>query len=421
MKEKVKIGFIGLGQRGSGFGMLDGSIGLLGNVLKNFDDVSVPIICDRFQERLEFASKKIVECGQPAPKMVTDYKEVINSDIDAIIICTGWDMHVKVAIEGMRAGIPVAMEVGGTHNVEDCWKLIDCYEETKTPIFFMENSCYDKNEMLATSLVRNGVLGEVSYCQSSYCHDLREEITGGIYTHHYRLQEYINYNCENYPTHDLGPIAKLLHINTGNRFTKLVSMSSKAQGLKEYVKKTPKYSEVLKDVEFKQGDVTTTLIQCENGETIFLKLDTCLPRLCESGLTVSGTKGFFCQTTQSVIVDGDEFDHERDSYKNAFFSAEKYHEYLPKEWREITAEQLKTGHGGVDYIMLKNFFDCIKQEIDFPIDIYDAVSWMVVTALSEESIKRGSVPIDFPDFTRGKYKDRKTVDVLEIPKIKKNN
>lgn len=33
--DKLKIGFIGLGQRGAAFGMTDGSIGLLGNVLKN--------------------------------------------------------------------------------------------------------------------------------------------------------------------------------------------------------------------------------------------------------------------------------------------------------------------------------------------------------------------------------------------------
>lgn len=419
MKDKLKIGFIGLGQRGAGFGMSDGSIGLLGNVLENFDFVSVPIVCDRFQERLEFASKKIQASGQPAPVLTNDYMDVINYGVDAIIICTGWDMHVKVALAGMKAGVPVAMEVGGTHNVEDCWKLVDCYEQTKTPIFFMENACYDKFEMLATSLVRNGVLGDVSFCQAYYAHDLRDEIAGGIYTHHYRLEEYKNHNCENYPTHNLGPIAKILNINGGNRFTKLVSMSSKAQGLKQFVNDNPMF-ESLKDVEFKQGDVTTTMIQCENGETILLKLDTTLPRLFESGLTVSGTKGFFCQTTQSVIVDGGEFKHGVDPYRKAYFSAEKWFDYLPNDWKELTAQQLKTGHGGIDYIMLKSFFNCLKNGTDFTIDIYDAVSWMVVTALSEESIAKGSMPIEFPDFTRGKYKERKTVDVLEFPNMKNN-
>ena len=199
--DKLKIGFIGLGQRGAAYGMTDGSIGLLGNVLKNSNDVVVTVICDRYQERLDAASEKIVAHGYPVPMQTTDYKDVMNADIDAIIISTSWDMHVKVALEGTRAGIPVAMEVGGTHNIDDCWKLVDCYEETGTPIFFMENCCYNKDEALVTSLARNGVLGDIAYCQGYYCHDLREEIAGGIDTHHYRLAEYTNHNCENYPTH----------------------------------------------------------------------------------------------------------------------------------------------------------------------------------------------------------------------------
>ena len=411
--DKLKIGFIGLGQRGAAYGMTDGSIGLLGNVLKNSKDVIVTVICDKFQERLDAASKKIVEHGYPLPVQTTDYKEVMNADIDAIIISTSWDMHVKVAIEGMKAGIPVAIEVGGTHSVEDCWALVDCYEETKTPIFFMENCCYNKDEALATALVRKGLLGEVVYAQGYYAHDLREEIAGGIDTHHYRLKEYTEHNCDNYPTHQLGPISKILNITSGNRFTKLVSMSSKAKGLHEYIVNNPKYADRLGDRVFKQGDVTTTMIECENGETIFLKLDTTLPRLYERGITFSGTKGFYCQTTQSVVLDG-KHDHEQTRYKDVFFNQEEYYNLLPYDWKNITPEQLKAGHGGMDFIMLKHFFSNIKNGKPMEIDVYDAVTWMSVTALSELSIANGSTPVECPDFTRGKYKTRKTVDVFEI-------
>ena len=49
-----------------------------------------------------------------------------------------------------------------------------------------------------------------------------------------------------------------------------------------------------------------------------------------------------------------------------------------------------------------------------PIDVYDAVTWMSVTALSEISIANGSMPVECPDFTRGKYKTRKTIDCFEV-------
>lgn len=416
MNKKLKIGIIGLGQRGAAYGMTDGSIGLMGNILNNSDAV-VAAICDKYPERIEAAKKRVIATGANEPFTTDDFNEVINFGVDAIIVCTSWKNHIEVAFASMKAGIPVAMEVGGTHNLEDCWALVDCYEETHTPFMFLENCCFNKDETLVTSLIRNGLLGEISYCQGYYCHDLREEITGGIDTHHYRLEEYKNYNCENYPTHELGPIAKILNINSGNKFKRLVSMSSKSQGLHEYIMKTSKYTDRMKDIEFKQGDITTTMIECENGETIFLKLDTTLPRLYERGLTTSGTKGFYNQTTQSVVLDDGKYNHELDSYKKAFFNQDDYSKYLPYEWRIITEEQLQSGHGGMDYIMLKKFLDCVAENKPMPIDVYDAVSWISITALSEQSIANGSTPVECPDFTRGKYKTRKTVDVLEFPKI----
>jgi hypothetical protein len=86
---------------------------------------------------------------------------------------------------------------------------------------------------------------------------------------------------------------------------------------------------------------------------------------------------------------------------------------------KITKEQLEAGHGGMDYVMLKHFFKCVAEKRPMPIDVYDAVVWMSVTALSEKSIAGGSIPVECPDFTRGKYKTRKTVDVLDLPNIKK--
>lgn len=404
---RLKVGMVGLGQRGRG---------LLTNIL-NIKEVLVTSICDVFEDRREAECKRIVENGDPAPQKFENYNDLIKSGIDIVIVSTSWDAHVAVALACMEANIPVAIEVGGTHSIDDCWKLVDCYERTQTPFMFLENCCYYKDETLVTSLVRNGVLGNISYCQGSYCHDLREEIAGGIDTHHYRLKEYSEHNCENYPTHELGPIAKILNINSGNRFVKLVSMASKAQGMKEYIQNNDKYKDRLKDVEFKQGDVVNTIIQCENGETICLKLDTTLPRLYERGITVSGTKGHYYQTLNSVVLDNGEFNHETDSFVKSLNSADKYTEYQVDDWRTITQEQMDAGHGGMDYIMLKHLFKTVKEKKPMPIDVYDAVSWMSITALSEQSIANGSNSVDIPDFTRGKYKTRKTVDVLDLPKI----
>ena len=397
--KKLKIGVIGLGQRGAAYGMTDGSIGLLGNILNN-SDVLVTALCDLYAERVEFAAEKVIKAGQGEPLKTTDFSEVLRSGVDAVIVSTSWASHVEVALAAMEQGIAVGIEVGGTHNLDDMRKLVQSYEKTKTPFMFLENCCYNKDELLATSLTRNGKLGEICYCHGAYCHDLRNEITEvALRQGHYRLEEYKNHNCENYPTHELGPIVKLLGITRGNKFTYLTATASKARGLNEYIDSHQEVS-VLKGTEFKQGDVVTTAIKCENGELITLKLDTTLPRLYDREITVSGTKGYYSQTLKAVILDGDKFDHEKNVIQDALNSQNDYEEYLPEDWKTITEEQLKSGHGGMDYIMLKHFFRAVKNKDEMPIDVYEACAMMCVTALSEQSIKNNGAPVEVPDFIK---------------------
>ena len=413
---KLKIGLIGLGQRGAAYGMADGSIGLLGNILNN-SDVLVTALCDSREERINFAAEKVIAAGQKKPLLTTDYKEVLSGGVDAVIVCTSWASHVEVALEAMKTGIAVGIEVGGTHDLDDMKKLVATYEKTKTPFMFLENCCYNKDELLVTSLARNGKLGEICYCHGAYCHDLRNEITEvGLKRGHYRLEEYKNHNCENYPTHELGPIVKLLGITRGNKFTRLTAMASKSRGLDEYINSHDEVS-ALKGVKFRQGDVVTTAIECENGELVTLKLDTTLPRLYDREITVSGTKGYYNQTLRSVVLDGDRFDHEKNVIQDSLNSQDDYDEYLPDDWKTITEEQLKTGHGGMDFVMLKHFFIAVKNKEEMPIDVYEACAMMCVTALSEESIKKGGAPVEVPDFTNGAYKTRSIKDVLPLPNV----
>ncbi|MDR1093160.1 MAG: gfo/Idh/MocA family oxidoreductase, partial [Clostridiales bacterium] len=168
--------------------------------------------------------------------------------------------------------------------------------------------------------------------------------------------------------------------------------------------------------QFAQGDVVTTMLKCENGETVLIKLDTTLPRLYDRELTVSGTKGFYNQTTNSVVLDNGAFNHDTAAYKEAFGSQENYNGYLPGVWKDITEEQIAAGHGGMDYIMLKYFFEAVRNREEMPIDVYDAAVWMSVTALSAQSIADGSHPVEIPDFTRGAYKSRARKDVVSLLK-----
>ena len=328
--EKVRMAVIGLGQRGSG----------LTETLLAIEEADITYVCDLYEDRIADEIARIEKSRGVKPQGTTDYREVLaSSEVDAVLVSTCWSEHVPIAVAAMKAGKAVALEVGGAYDINDCHRLVAAWEETRVPFMFMENCCFDRFEMLATSLVRNGVLGEIVHCHGAYSHDLRDEILGGNVNRHYRLGNYRKRNCENYPTHELGPIAKLLDINRGNRMVSLSSFASKSVGLTEfsYSDKNPDPS--LKGAKFRQGDVITTVITCAGGETITLTLNTTLPGYYSREFTVRGTKGTCNQEANMVILDdgsGHKYWEPHLTLGHFMNNADEYKQYLPAEWRDIT-------------------------------------------------------------------------------------
>ena len=402
--DKIKVGFIGLGQRGNGW------LGFILNEWKK--DIDVVAVCDSYCDRTQNAVDDIKKIRNTNANGYTDADRLLeDKNVDVVIISAAWEAHIPLAVKSMKAGKITALEVGGAYSLDDCWMLVRTYEQTKTPFFFMENCCYGKKELLATGMERKGLLGEVVYCHGAYCHDLRDEISYGVKNRHYRLRNYLSRNCDNYPTHELGPIAKLLNINRGNRMVSLVSVSSKARGLEEFVNRHEDLS-LLHKKHFMQGDVVQTLIKCADGAVISLKLDTTLPHPYSREFTVEGTKGMYSEHGDVALLDG-EIDHEKDM-SDYYGTAEKYKECMPKIWRNMTQEQIAAGHGGMDYLLLRAFVDAVKNGEEMPIDVYDAASWMAITCLSEDSIANGGAPVAIPDFTDGQWVMREKKDVTEF-------
>ena len=335
--KKVKFGIVGLGNRG--FSMLK-------NNYINFDEVEFVAVCDEYQDRVDQAADFIKEHRGERPFGTVNYKDMLGMELDAVYVSTAWESHVMISIDFLKAGIAVAMEVGGAYSIDELFELVRTQETTGTPFMFMENCCYDKYELFATAMARAGKFGTIVHCAGCYGHDLRHEITHGNIKRHYRLRNYTHRNCENYPTHELGPIAKLLNINRGNRMLSLVSVASKAAGLKEYVAEHPELVEedpTLANREFMQGDMVTTIIKCAHGETITLRLDTTLPRSYSREFTVRGTKGMYEMNTNTVFLDGEEELWEPAKYyAKEMNNGVKYEkEFMPDMWLNLTEEQKK--------------------------------------------------------------------------------
>ena len=389
----ANFGFIGLGGRGQGN---------LREFLK-IPGVNVTAVCDKYEDRAKAGAEIVKEETGKDAEWFTDYHKVLEKeDIKGVVICTTWITHSRIAIDAMNAGKHAAFEVGGAASIEECWELVRTSERTGKICMLLENCCYDRKEMAIFNMIKQGVFGELVHMEGGYRHDLRDEINNGRENRHGRLVNFLHRNGDLYPTHQLGPISKELGINRGNRFVSLVSMASKSVGLHDWLVKnrTPDYYNY--NARFNQGDVTTTLIKCANGETIKLTHDCSLPRPYSRAHMVQGTNGIYVETkcdTGDIYLD--EFDD--GTWRDFGEFREKYEHPL---WSKYVTEGVHAGHGGMDFLVMSAYAEAAINDLPAPIDVYDTATWMAVTCLSEQSVALGSAPMPFPDFTNGMWIER---------------
>lgn len=414
---KVRLGFIGVGLRGRNH---------LEMALYR-DDVEVVAICDIDPKAIQIAQKMIADKGRkPAvvyQKGDHDFENLAKrADIDGVVIATPWEWHVPMALEVMKQGKYAGVEVSATVTLQESWDLVNMYEKTGSHCMILENVCYRRDVMATLNMVRQGMFGTLSHMQCGYQHDLREvkfndgkqAYGGGVEFGEkgfseakWRTKHSIDRNGDLYPTHGLGPIAEMLNINRGNQFAYLTSMASPALGLHQYIEEKGGKNHPNAKVNFKCGDVVQTMIKCHNGETILITHDTNLPRPYSLGFRVQGTKGIWMDDNKSIYLEGvSAKPHRWEDFKPY---QEKYDHPL---WRAHAADAENAGHGGIDYFVLRAFIESVKAKVAPPIDVYDAAAWSAISPLSEESIAKGSAPIQIPDFTRGKWKTNKPIFAL---------
>ncbi|MCE6992328.1 Gfo/Idh/MocA family oxidoreductase [Dyadobacter sp. CY323] len=404
--DTVRIGYIGLGNRGGG---------AIKRIV-HLDNVQVLAVADIVTEKAT-AAKKQLELSGHSPEVYSGSKDAWKKlcerkDLDLIYICTPWNLHAPMALYAMEQGKHVAVEIPAATTVSDCWKLVETSERTKKHCMMLENCCYDFFELLTLNMARQGFFGEIVHVEGAYIHDIFDSLFQKDKRFDlWRLRENER-NGNLYPTHGLGPIAQILDINRGDKMDYLVSMSSNDFMLGAKAKEL-----AAKDGDFKQfatksfrGNMNTTTIKTNKGKTIMLQHDVSSPRPYSRLHLISGTKGAAQKYplpedgTEGRISTGHEW------LKEPEFKAleQKYQPEIIKRVGELAKKV--GGHGGMDFLMDWRLIDCLRNGLPLDQDVYDAASWSVISPLSEWSVANKSNSIDVPDFTNGSWKKNKPVD-----------
>jgi len=409
--ETVRVGFVGIGDRG--IGAVDR--------MTFIEGVEVTALCDTRQAAIDGAQASLTKAGLPKAKEFTGsdtaFKDLCESGlVDLVYIATPWEWHVPVAIAAMKGDKHAAVEVSTAKTMDECWEMVEVSEQTKKHCVILENCCYDFFEMLTLNMARQGVFGDLVHGEGAYIHDLDywhfnkpkdDKPRGdGAYDKMWRLHE--NKRKANvYPTHGLGPICQAMNINRGDKMDYLTAMMSDDFTLKRRIEEKAK-----EDPFFEQfvgwdmrGNMDMQMIRTAKGPTIMIQHDISSPRPYSRIHMLSGTKCFAQKWPLQHIA----FGHEKaDDAK----MKELWDKYTPEIIRRVgdMAKQVG-GHGGMDFIMDWRLIDCLRNGLPMDMDVYDAAAWSCITPLSEWSIANGSKPIDIPDFTRGAWLTNKPVDL----------
>ena len=396
-RDVVRIGFVGVGGRGN-------------SLVENFSampEVRVAALCDVVPEKVQRTVAKLDRAGKlsQAPGIYTDgdhayEKLVARDDLDLVVVATPWIWHVRMAVAAMRAGKHVAIEVPAAHTLDECWELVNTSEATQRHCMQLENCCYGYNELMVYNMVHDGLFGEITHGACAYNHDLRSILFSNDGEGQWRRFEHLNRNGNLYPTHGLGPVAHYMDINRGDRFEYLVSMSSQSASLQAYRKaKLPPDDPRQKEV-YREGDFNVSLIHTANGRVITLEHNVSSPQPYDRINLIAGTKGIFRDYPPRIYIDGDP--------KEEFTSIDPYKaKYEHPYWKETGELARKLGgHGGMDFVMAWRLVQAIHAGEVPDIDVYDTASWSAPSPLSEASVAKGSAPMPFPDFTRGRWQTR---------------
>ncbi len=403
--ENVRVGIIGLGNRGPTYIKTMGSL----------KGVQIKALAELRPEKARQAEKMAKEYGH-SPDIYTGdenaWKKLCErDDIDLVVVTTHYPAHAKMGIYAMKNDKHTAIAVPVAASIEECWELVKTAEETKKHCMMLENCSYHTFQMTTLNMARKGFYGELVHGECAYnSSKMHNNFTKNFYWNMWWLREYASRRGNIYPTHGLGPICQMMDINRGDQLDFLVSVESKdfmmADKAEELSAKDPFYNEFVgKDY---RGNMNSTIIKTKKGRTILLQHDATSPSPETYIMGAYGTKGASLKYPYPPrISTGNHKWASQDVYEKTM---EQYKPKIIKTFDEM-ANRLG-GHGGSDAYKSWRLIDCLRGGFPLDIDVYDSLTWSCILPLSSWSVCNDSNSIRIPDFTAGAWeKNERNMDI----------
>ena len=408
----VRVGIIGLGDRGSGAVQR----------LSYIEGVEIKALCDKREIAVRGSQKYLQRIGRPAAQEFfgdeNAWKKLVElPDLDLIYTCTPWILHTPISVFAMENGKHLACEVPIARTIDEAWQLVETSEKTKKHCMMLENCCYDFFELLTLNMARQGMFGDIVHGEGAYIHNLMglnfkmpqdDRQADGAYTDMWRLKENASRNGNLYPTHGLGPVCQIMNINRGDKMEYLTSMSSIDFTMGKHANALAAGDTFFAPYANRdyRGNMNTSLVRTNLGRTIMIQHDVSSVHPYSRLHVIHGTSGSAMKYPEPERIALGESWLDDEELKAV---TEKFTPEIVKRVGEMAKKV--GGHGGMDFIMDWRMIDCLRNGLPLDQDVYDGALWSSIAPLSEWSVANRSQSIDVPDFTGGSWKTNTPHDI----------
>ena len=411
--DNIKAAFIGLGARGPGH-------------LKNFatlENTKVVALCDLYNDNVEREQNRLQSYNSNSSDVKLYWGDenkwkVMLKEVkpDIVFISTNWKNHAPMVIQSMKDGAHAFCEVPLAITTQEMWDIVNTSEKTQKHCMMMENVNYGREELMYLNMCRKGVIGQLLHAEAAYIHELRFQMfeetrgTGSWRTHHYA-----NGKGNLYPTHGLGPVAQYMNIaRKDDNFRSIVSYSTPSVGRQLYAAKNFDIDHKWNKLNYQNGDLNTSIIKTNRGRTILVQWDETSPRPYTRHNLILGSKGALAGFPTRIALEGgfDGISKDHHSWIKGKDLELLYEKYDHPLYKRLNSKTKKSGHGGMDGIMMYRIVECLKNGLPLDQNVYEGCFWSAVTPLSAKSIDEDGMPQQFPDFTRGMWKTTSPLKII---------
>ena len=353
-----------------------------------FLNCEIVAVCETRDTNNEEIQNTLNAVGKDTP-VFTDFDEFLKVDMDICLLVNFFHEHAPYAIKCLNKGIHVISECISNGTMAEGVELFEAASKSKAIYFLSENYPQMAMNLEMQKICNDGTLGKIVYAEGEYNHpgDPKDSSFQKSYTyfpHHWR-----NYLPKTYYiTHSLGPLM---------RATNSVPL-----------KVTAFNSCVPKDTSLPSGsfvqDYSANITTLNNDGSIYRVTACSAFGGHHNSYRICGTKGSIenFRATNQIRLHYNPWNKPEDRVNFKIYETP-----LTEDFLYIKEANHESGHDGADYVTIKMFLECVKNNTQppYPFDIFGATTMSSVAILAHRSALEGGKPFDVPDFRDEKCRD----------------